>query len=184
MVSNLTRASLVALAISAIVPAAHASYLDTMSALDAKIQLVNKQNELNNAIKNGSQTVFLPTVRSIIVDEHGPSAQVVYKSGVSRWVKPGDALAGNIRVASISGNTVTAVTQKGQRANLDFYAENDTSTGTQLGSVNEPAINMPPIPVRPLGGDTATPQMGQQPATAAPAAAQAPALPVAPVPAR
>ena len=82
-------------------------YLDEMALMDAQIAYLRKESELRSALEQRSRHESLPKVVSIVGSGKTHTAQVVFESGIMRWLKPGDALAGGLKVRAISRTAVT-----------------------------------------------------------------------------
>ncbi len=127
--------------------AAQPNYLDEMAKIDAQIAYIQKQNELREVLKKSSGNEGLPKVVSILVDEKGGSAQVIYESGIVRWLKSGDVLADGVKVLAINKSSV--VVGAGERQfPLGFASPKAGAAGANSGLMPPlPNINIPmPLP--------------------------------------
>lgn len=156
-------------------PALAISYWEEMDTIDAQIELINKRNELGNALKNGSSTLSLPSIVSIIEDNQGKTAKLIFDNGLVRWVSVGDELMGGLVVQSISTAGVKVRAKKSERW-LPFQtaASDEPSSGTSGNSVtiaaDAPLMRLPPMEPRRIS----------TPPTPSPAPASMPAAPTAP----
>ncbi|MBI1891896.1 MAG: hypothetical protein HYS18_14715 [Burkholderiales bacterium] len=148
------------------------TYLDEMAKVDAQIAYVQKQTELREALKKSAGSEGLPKILSITVDDKGGTAQVVYGTGIVRWLRPGDLLQEGVRVQSIDRSSVVAGSN-GSKFRLAFYAPpaNAAAAATSDPLPAPPRLNIP-LPQAP----TVAPAAAAQPIT--PAAASTP-LPAA-----
>lgn len=163
----------------AIVPAsvsaqsAPPTYLDEMAKVDAQIAYVQKQTELREALKKSAGSEGLPRILSITVDDRGGSAQVVYGSGIVRWLRTGDVLQEGIRVQSIDRSSVVAK-GNGGKYRLAFYTPQAGAAGAAGDPVPAPPrlnIPLPQAPsVAPAGAPSAMPTATPAASTALPAA--------------
>ena len=126
---------------------AQPNYLDEMAKIDAQIAYIQKQNELKEVLKKSSGNEGLPKVVSILVDEKGGSAQVIYESGIVRWLKSGDALADGVKVLAINKSSVL-VSAGDRRFPLGFASPKAGASGANSGLMPPlPNINIPmPLP--------------------------------------
>lgn len=120
---------------------AQPNYLDEMAKIDAQIAYLQKQNELREILKKSSNNEGLPRILSILVDEKGALAQVVYGSGIVRWLKKGDVLAEGLRVLAVTKSSVL-VGGTDSKFSLSFAAPQTT------GSTGAPSASgpLPPLP--------------------------------------
>lgn len=146
------------------------NYLDEMAKIDAQIAYIQKQNELRNALQKSSTSEGMPRILSITVDDRGATAQVIYTSGIVRWVKKGDVLLDGMSVQAI-GKSSVLVGGRGGRYSLAFAAPQTGMGGEQqnasVGLPPVPRINIP-MPLPPAPSPVLAPA-----APAAPAAAPA-----------
>ncbi|QAU35251.1 hypothetical protein [Janthinobacterium sp. 17J80-10] len=130
--------------------AAQPNYLDEMAKVDAQIAYVQKQTELREALRRSSGNEGLPKVLSIMVDERGGAAQVVYASGIVRWLRKGDFLQDGIRVQSIDKSSVVAGGNGGKFRLSYFSPHAGGSAAAATDPVSAPPrlnIPLPPLPV-------------------------------------
>lgn len=136
--------------IAGLVPlAASASYVDDIAVINAQIQLVNKNAELQAALqKSLGASITLPKVLTLISDLNGSEATVVYTSGRTRTIKSGDKLTADVRVRSISPAGVEVSTSKGPAYLAFNNPEMTDQSASDLSVVpTAPNISMPSIPV-------------------------------------
>jgi len=136
--------------IAGLVPlAASASYVDDIAVINAQIQLVNKNAELQAALqKSLGASITLPKVLTLISDLNGSEATVVYTSGRTRTIKSGDKLTADVRVRSISPAGVEVSTSKGPTYLAFNNPEMTDQSASDLSVVpTAPNISMPSIPV-------------------------------------
>lgn len=129
---------------------AQPNYLDEMAKVDAQIAYVQKQTELRDALRRSSGNEGLPKVLSIMVDERGATAQVVYASGIVRWLRKGDFLQDGIRVQSIDKSSVVAGGSGGKFRLSYFTPHANGAAGAASDPVAAPPrlnIPLPPLPV-------------------------------------
>lgn len=176
MANNLIRMLLVILPASALAqPAAtQPNYLDEMAKIDAQIAYVIKQNELNTLLRQSSGHEGLPRIVSILVDRQGGSAQIVYGSGIVRWIKNGDMLGDGLKVLAITKSSVL-VDGAGGKFALSFAAPQVQGTSGTPAAAYGPLPPRPnihiPMPLPPA----VSPPPGTAPAPVAAAPATAPA---------
>lgn len=152
---------------------AQPNYLDEMAKIDAQIAYLQKQTELKEALKKASVSEGLPRIVSILVDDKGGSAQVVYGSGIVRWLKVGDVLADGVKVLSISNSSVVVSGADNHKFALSFAAPQTGAAANSGGAMPPlPNINIP-MPLPPSASPPAA-TVPQAP-TAAPVAQPAPA---------
>lgn len=152
---------------------AQPSYLDEMAKIDAQIAFIQKQNDLKMVLRQSAGGDWLPKVQSILIDEKGGQAQVVYSSGIVRWVKRGDSVQDGMSVINIA-KTGVVVGGQGGKVTLAFVTPvNSTNPSQAAGGPMPPlpGVNIP-MPMPPA----AVPPVAQ---TAPGAPAPAPAAPVA-----
>jgi len=129
---------------------ANANYVDQIETINAQIQLVNKNAELQAALqKSMGASVTLPKVLTLIADTKGAEATVLYSSGRTRTIKKGDVLAKRVKVTSISHAGVEVSTPAG-KSYLSFNNPEvtDQSTANDAAIVpSAPSIKIPTIPV-------------------------------------
>lgn len=125
-------------------PVAQPNYLDEMAKIDAQIAYIVKQNELKTLLRQSSSNEGLPRIVSILVDRQGASAQILYGSGIVRWIKNGDVLAEGLRVLAITKSSVLVGGSDGKFA-LSFAAP-QAQTGTGTASAAAPVGPLPPLP--------------------------------------
>lgn len=128
--------------------AAQPNYLDEMAKVEAQIAYVQKQAELREALRRSSGSESLPRIISIMVDEKGATAQVVYPSGMVRWLRNGDFLQDGLRVQSITKSSVLAGGSAGQ-FRLSFFTPNANAATAASDPVSAPPrlnIPLPPLP--------------------------------------
>lgn len=127
--------------------AAQPNYLDEMAKIDAQIAYLQKQSELKEVLKKSSGNEGLPKVVSILVDDKGGSAQVIYESGIVRWLKNGDTLMDGLKVVSINKSSVT-VGQGSSQFSLSFASPKAGTATANSGLMPPlPNINIPmPLP--------------------------------------
>ncbi|MBS1196290.1 MAG: hypothetical protein H6R18_75 [Proteobacteria bacterium] len=157
-------ASVLAQQVATTQPVAQPNYLDEMAKIDAQIAYIQKQNELKEALKNSSGNEGLPKVVSILVDEKGGAAQVIYDSGIVRWLKSGDVLADGVKVLAINKSSV--LVGAGERQFRLAFASPKAGAATANSGMMPPLpnINIPmPLP----------------PSASPPAASAAPVIPAA-----
>lgn len=146
--------------IAGLVPlAASASYVDDIAIINAQIQLVNKNAELQAALqKSQGASITLPKILTLISDMNGSEATVVYTSGRTRTIKSGDKLTSTVKVKSISAAGVEVTTSKGSTY-LAFNNPEVTDQALSDLSVmpTAPSISMPSIPVPSGSGVPAPP---------------------------
>lgn len=141
-----------------------ANYLEEMGVLDAQIQLVNKRAELQAALNRSAGSITLPRISTIVVDDAGAVAQVVYESGLIRWVKEKDVIAEDTIVTSITSSSVSAQI-KGKTFALRYVSaepnqpNNSTSVPQDAPQINlprpvSPTLAVPPQP--PVSGELTT----------------------------
>lgn len=111
-------------------------YLDEMAIMDAQIAYLRKEGELRSALEQRSRHEALPKVVSIVGSKGSRSAQVVFESGIMRWLKTGDALAGGLKVVSI-GRAGVNVGDERDTFPLPFVSanQNGMTGGGQAGMV-------------------------------------------------
>lgn len=149
---------------------AQPNYLDEMAKVDAQIAYVQKQTELRDALKKSSGNEGLPKVLSIMVDERGGTAQVVYGSGIVRWLRKGDFLQDGIRVQAIDKSAVVAG-GTGGKFRLSFFSPhaNGASSAASDPVSAPPRLNIP-LPPLPVAAPAAAPAGTQAASLAASAA--------------
>lgn len=139
-------------------PSSQPNYLDEMAKLDAQIAYVQKKTELRDVLKKSSSNEGLPRILSILVDGKGGSAQVVYNSGVVRWIKKGDFLQDGMQVLAITKSSVQAG-GRGGKFSLAFYSAQPMTAADTSGPLpGVPRINIP-LPQAP----TITPALAAAP---------------------
>jgi hypothetical protein len=146
VVNKLTTAAFFAL-ISSL---ASASYVDEIETINAQIQLVNKNAELQAALqKSMGASISLPKILTMIADINGSEATVLYPSGRTRTIKKGDVIARKVKVLSIS-HTGVEVSTPGGRTYLAFNNPSVTDQASSPDSTttpSAPSIKIPSIPV-------------------------------------
>lgn len=145
------------------------NYLDEMAKVDAQIAYVQKQTELREALRKSHGNEGLPKILSISIDDRGGTAQVVYGTGIVRWLRQGDTLQDGVRVQSINRSSVVAVGDGGGKYRLAFY----TPQANAAASLSEPVPAPPrlhiPLPQAPSAAPVLNPQSAG-PASPLPAA--------------
>lgn len=172
MANNLTWLLLVILPASALAQTTRSTYLDEMAKADAQIAYVQKQTELREALKKSAGSEGLPKILSITVDDRGGSAQVVYGTGIVRWLRPGDVLQEGVRVQSIDRSSVIAG-GNGAKYRLAFYTP---PANAAVAAASDPLPPPPRLNIPLPQAPTVAPVAAAQPIT--PAAASTP-LPAA-----
>lgn len=134
----------VMMVIAALAPsfaAAEMGYRDKISTIEAQIELVNKQADLQNALlKSGGASASLPKVLSLMGTSEDAQATLYYSTGRIRTVKVGDVLAPNVKITSISQAGVQA---RGKNGPMVLAFHNPAITGD---AANADAINIPSAP--------------------------------------
>lgn len=82
------------------------AHLDEIISLDAAIERINKQISLKEAVRKYSGNDALPMVTNVIIDGEGPSARVVYSSGMIRTIRVGETVGEGMKVTAINENGV------------------------------------------------------------------------------
>jgi hypothetical protein len=82
------------------------AHLDEIISLDAAIERINKQITLKEAVRKYSGNDALPVVTNVIIDGDGPSARVVYSSGMIRTIRVGETVGEGMKVTAINENGV------------------------------------------------------------------------------
>lgn len=154
----------------ALAQSAQPNYLDEMAKIDAQIAYVHKQAELREALKKSYGNEGLPKILSISIDDSGATAQVVYGTGLVRWLKKGDVLQDGIRVQSIDKSSVIAGGGRG-KFRLAFFTPQPSAAGGAFEPVPAPPRLHIPLPQAPNVSPVASQQLASPASsTALPAA--------------
>lgn len=132
------------------------TYSDQIAIMQAQIQLLEKQSELNLAIQKaaGSSSMALPKVLSIIQDSTGSQASIFYASGRVRVIQKGDVIIPGVVATEISSLGVSAKTRNGTTL-LAFH--NPTQTGDASASDSTQLPPPPKVKLSPLPPPSARP---------------------------
>jgi type IV pilus biogenesis protein PilP len=136
------------IALSPCIAVAQSSYLDEMAKMDAQMAYLQKQADLKLALQRTSPSEALPKVISIVEDDKGLTAQLVYSSGLVRWVAKGDLLARGLSVSAITSNTVSI---GGGRNRIDLQFVTPQVAGGAISSHSSVGMPLPPLPTFQMG---------------------------------
>ena len=165
------------------------AYDDQMAKINAQISLVQKQNELAEALaKNaGPAAMNMPSVVAIMGMDGEMSARLMMANGVVSTYKEGDPIRAGMTVSVITPKLVILKVGKGKTATpvaLEFvagaYGMNPSGNpGSILPGLlpMPPAIQMTPFLKAPLPPAPAPEPAPKTPAAATPTPAKAPASP-------
>lgn len=145
-------------------------YLDEMATMDIQLNLLKKQKELNDLMKqSGGASVRLPQIVFIAGPEGDMTADVIYENGLRRKIKKGEAVSKHVEIVEISPTGVVVEVAAGKKGKvkqeLDFSVR-ATSTRQVTPSAMPALPNVPNLP--PVG--VAVPAMPIPPTAAATAA--------------
>ena len=182
------------------------TFSDKVDEIDAQIQLLDKQKQLQDALQRsaGGSMGDLPRIVSISGVDGALTSRVLFSSGRVATIAEGNQISTGVKVVAMTSNAVMVQIGTGKKTKvvpLDFMVGAQTMPGMPGVPGMPPAITpgvpmplpaellpSPPSvgtapPVRPAVMPMAAPAAGAPVAVAAPGAAPAPmAVPVAPRP--
>jgi type IV pilus biogenesis protein PilP len=177
------------------VPAIAETVADQLNVMGAQVQLLNKQQELYQALARsaGMDAASLPKVIAVYGMERKLQARLLMPSGVVSTFEEGDVVRGAMKVSAITAKTVLVSVANGKKVvtlPLDFIAGAQQVTANGQPGVPTPMGGGPgstggggPLPpeLLPAPPSIGSPTAYQRPsAPAAPTAAAAPTAPAAP----
>jgi type IV pilus biogenesis protein PilP len=161
---------------------------DQLNVMGAQVMLLNKQQELYQALarSSGTDVASLPKVVAVYGVEGKLKARLLLPSGVVSTFEEGDVIRGAMKVAAITAKAVLIVVSNGKKVAtlpLDFIAGGQLSAGGGLPGVpGQPGAGtggplppelLPPPP--PVGAPLPPRRPGAAPTSPAAAPASAPA---------
>jgi type IV pilus biogenesis protein PilP len=115
--------------------------------LAVRAAIAQRQNEIAGRTDEGTRLGSVavsanPVVQSLEGIGQNQSATLLYDSGVVVEVRPGDVLAGGMRVLSIGANGVTVATSKNRQLRLQLAG---SAAPASAAAPARPAVGLPPL---------------------------------------